>query len=172
MVNDDWTTMSTPACLLNQKKPVNVTLDSDNKITDYFTKPIPIPDTPLSAVDLTVTATAANTSSSSLQKPSQQLLSSTTLFDNDTLDDLLGPKTNLDDFLDEDTLNFLFSRTTPTATQTGTAEPTAGPTTDNSFYGRLMSMILEGITTGHIKKQTLENSENKYPVLMLSMKKM
>ena len=170
MVNDDWTTMTMHACLLSLKKTVNVTLDSDNKITDYFTKPIPIPDTPHSVVhvDLTETATAANTSSSSLQKPSQQLLSSTTHFDNDTLDDLLGPKTNLDDFLDEDTLNFLFSRTTPTATQSGTAEPT----TDNSFYGRLMSMILEGITTGHIKKQTLENSENKDPVLMLSMKKM
>ena len=105
------------------------------------------------------------------------------VLDDKTLDDLLGDKT-LDDFLAEVMLDFIFSQTIPTTqtatmtenTPTAMTAPTvtlrAGPTTDNCFNERLMSMILEGITTGHIKKQTLENNENNDPVLMLTMKKM
>ena len=152
----DYTCMSPP------KKTLNVTLDSDNKIKDSCTK------TTQCIVNSTKNTAKTTTSSASLP---QILPSTSTILSDDTLDEYLGPDTTLDDHLDEDTLNFIFSRTTPTTTQTKTAEPTAGPTTDDSFYGRLMSMILEGIKTGHIKKQTLQNNENNEAVLQLTLKK-
>ena len=158
--------MTTHACL-HLKKTVNVTLDSDNKIKDSCTESVPTPKTTQCLVNSTEN-TAKATFSASLP---QTLPSTSTTLSDDTLDEYLGPDTTLDDHLDEDTLNFIFSRTTPTTTQTKTAEPTAGPTMDDSFYGQLMSMILEGIRTGHIKKQTLQNNENNEAVLQLTLKK-
>ena len=159
----DYTCMSPP------KKTVNVTLDSDNKIKDSCTESVPTPKTTQCIVNSTENTAKATTSSASLP---QILPSTSTILSGDTLDEYLGPYTTLDNYLDEDTLNFIFMRTTPTMmTRTETAEPTAGPTTDDSFYGRLMSTILEGIRTGHIKKQTLQNNENNEAVLQLTLKK-
>ena len=151
----DYTCMSPP------KKTVNVTLDSDNKIKDSFTKSVTTPKTTTQCI-LNSTETTANATTSSASMP-QILPSTSSTLSDDTFNEYFGPDTTLDNHLDEDTLNFIVSRTTQTET--------AGPTTDDGFYGRLMAIIMEGIAAGHIKRQTLQNNESNEQVLQLTLNK-